>query len=65
MKPTKKDFQITQFDKDRYRVSIRKRILFIFWLWIELTEVDGDKEVPVDFNTFDECNDFINSIVEL
>lgn len=63
MKPTKKDFQITQSDKNKFKVCIRKRF-FIFTWWVELTELDGDKEVPLEYNNFDDAVHFINEICD-
>ena len=66
MKLNKQDFLITQFDRDHFRISIRKPFLFIFTRWVELTHVDadGEDEQPVEYKTFDDAANFINDIVE-
>jgi len=64
MKPNKEDFQITQFDKEHFRVSIRKPFLCIFNRWVELTHIDNGEEVPMEYKSFNECKEFINYITE-
>ncbi len=62
MMSSKRDFQISQFDKDHFQISIRKPFLLIFSKWVTLTHIEDEKEVPVVFSSYTETVGFINMI---
>jgi hypothetical protein len=66
MKPTKQDLMISLIDEGVFRVYIRKRFLFVFWRWVEITyqEAENTQEYPIEFNTLTEAENFCFLITE-
>lgn len=64
MKVRKQDLMITYYEEKCYRLSIRKTVLFFFTRWEPLTyqETENTKELPVEFETFEEATEFIDTI---
>ena len=62
MMTSKRDFQISQHDKDHFEVSIRKPFLFFFSRWVVLTHIEDEKEVPVVFSAYSDTVEFISMI---
>jgi hypothetical protein len=62
----KKDIQITYENENCYRVSIRKKFLLIFPYWYILTYLDREsgKEKPLEFKTFEDSVNFIETITQ-
>jgi hypothetical protein len=50
----KTDFEIQQLDNTTFNVYKRKRIMFIFSLWLFVTE----------FKTFEDATNFVDAICE-
>jgi len=61
---SRRDFQISQHDKDHFEVSIRKPFLFFFSKWVVLTHIENEKEVPVVFSGYTQTVEFLSMICE-
>ena len=59
------DFQILYITEGCYRVAIRRKVLWFFYKWDTITyqEAENSEEKPLEFKTFKEANEFIESIV--
>jgi hypothetical protein len=64
MKPKKKDLMILLIDEDTYYITQRKPFLYIFKIWqiLMYVEADGNEELPIEFKTKKEAEDFIEQI---
>jgi hypothetical protein len=64
MKPRKQDLMISLLDEGVFRISIRKKLFFVFHKWVELTyqEAENSVEYPLEFNTLSEAESFCDLI---
>lgn len=61
----KTDFKIIYVTEGCYRIEIRTKFLWFFYLWelIMLQETEHSDEVPMEFKTFKEAESFIDFII--
>ena len=66
MKVKKTELMIIYHSENSYGVSIRKKIFWFIKKWAPITcqESENSKEVPMEFRSFKEANDFIETIAE-
>lgn len=61
-KPTKEDFRIEQIGSNKYTILIKKKFLFFFnyWEYLDYQNTKLKSNTIIEFNSFDEAEDFIN-----
>lgn len=55
----KERFIITKFAENIYRLSMRKKFLLFFSYWKPVTELVNMVEVPLQFESYQQAEDFI------
>jgi hypothetical protein len=66
MRFKKKDLMILLMSEGVFHIMVRQPFLYIFRIWkiLTYTEAEGSEEIPVEFKTKAEAEQFITEITE-
>ena len=63
LNPTKENLRVSQKD-DVFTIEIRRRFLWVFYVWVDLCYLDDSTETPIHFNSLIKAIDFIKEITK-